>query len=229
MMMIRTIAILQMSLLASGSASVAVAALPPGFSPSAVSESFENLNRPDSPNAIDNLPTPFTFPSGLSIVSPAPNAVDSTGVFVVEGGFFGFAPGPNGQGIPDGEAYLGQGNPGLADPVRLLFPQTVAKIGAYVAVKDDNGGSVIVEALNDQNGVLASTVVTGIGPAEWLQNFIMLSSPGIASMRFTGNGVGVLRVDLVAWETVPEPSSVALASVASVVGASMRRRARQRR
>jgi hypothetical protein len=216
-------------LFVSTATSLATAA-PPGFSPSAVSESFEDLNRPDVPSAILNLPTPFTFPSGLSIVSPVPNAVDTTGVFVVEGGFFGFSPGPNGEGIPDGEAYLGQGNPGGTDPVRLEFPETVARVGAYVAIDGVDEDTVTVSALDAQNMVLASTVVTGINPAEWPQNFVTLASPGIASLQFTGTGAGVLRVDLVTWDVVPEPATAMLACVAAfVVVASSRRRSRMSR
>jgi hypothetical protein len=213
--------------LASLTTSLATAA-PPGFSPSAVSESFEDLNRPDVPSAILNLPTPFTFPSGLSIVSPVPNAVDTSGVFIVEGGFFGFTPGPNDEGIPDGEAYLGQGNPGLTDPVRLAFPQTVARVGAYVAINGVDVDSVTVAALDAANIVLDSTVVSNIGPPDWSQNFVTLSSPGIASLQFTGTGSGVLRVDLVTWDVVPEPASAGLAGFVAVVIALAQRPSRLR-
>lgn len=218
-----------MAVLAASALSTATAAPPAGFSPLATSESFEDLNRPSTPSAIGNLPTPFTFPSGLSIVSPAPNSGDSSGVFVVEGGFFGFLPGPNGEGVPDGKAYLGQGAPGLTDAIRLNFPQTVAKVGAYVAITGDNNGTVTVSALSAANTVLDSAVVTGIGPAGWPQNFVTLSSAGIVSLLFTGDGGGVLRVDQVTWDPVPEPSSVALASLAAIAGASVTRRVRQRR
>jgi hypothetical protein len=199
------------------------AAAPPGFSSSAASESFENLNRPDVSSAIINLPTPFTFPSGLSIVSPVPNAIDSSGVFIVEGGFFGFSPGPNGEGIPDGEAYLGQGNPGLTDPIRLAFPQTVVKVGAYVSIDGVDEQMITVSALDASSSELASTVVTSVGPAEWPQHFITLFSPGISSLQFAGTGSGVLRVDLVTWDVVPEPSA-ALLTVVGVLQLIGRRR-----
>jgi hypothetical protein len=145
-------------------------------------------------------------------------------VFVVEGGFFGFSPGPNGQGIPDGEAYLGQGNPGLTDPIRLAFPQTVSKVGAYVSIDDLRERTVTVSALDASNMVLASTVVSAIGPADWPQNFITLYSPGISSLQFAGTGDGVLRIDLVAWDVVPEPSAAVLTGLGGLLLIARRRR-----
>jgi hypothetical protein len=154
--------------------------------------------------------------------------VDTTGVFIVEGGLFGFAPGPNGEGIPDGEAYLGQGNPGLTDPIRLEFPQTVSKVGAYVSIDDAQERTITVSALDASNTELASTVVSSVGPAEWPQNFITLFSSGISSLQFSGTGDGVLRIDLVTWDVIPEPSSGMLAGASGLLVVVGRRRRTKR-
>ena len=180
------------------------------FSSGAVVEGFEGLNRPYPPSAGVNLPTPFTFPSGVVLTSPAPNRTDSFGPFIVDnGGFFGLYPG---EFVPAGTAYLGQAAPNLlTGPIVLTFASPQRRAGALVAFAELPNTTLTISALGAGGVVLESITQSGVTPERWAGNFVGFErEEGIAALSFAGDGSGVLRIDELTFEGAGGPAQVPL-------------------
>jgi hypothetical protein len=173
-------------------------------------ESFENLNRPDTPSARANLPTPFVFPSGVTLSNPTPNRSDSFGVFIVDKmGFFGYV---YDNRIPDGTSYLGQANNGLFDSgVEFTFLNPQLRVGAFTATP------LTISVYGTTGNLLESIVDAGASIDDWKNHFIGIQrNEGIKRIVFKGAGDDVLRLDELTFEAVPEPSTLALLGMSLV-------------
>ena len=196
-----------------------------GFGPTAQTEGFEGIVSGTNLAVV----APYTFRSGLQLVSPPPGNYGTFGPYVVGDGFYGLS---GGQDVPDGTAYLGQANPGLfTAPIELQLPTASSRIGAYVSTSLAQGTACqdTMEALDAQGDVLASFVVTNVSEGQWSNNFVTLSSSTpISDVEFIGNHAGVLRIDDLTWQptTVPEP--VCLPAVAAALVLLRRRHRHQR-
>jgi hypothetical protein len=209
------------------------------FTAAAKVEGFENLHRPSTPSASQNLPIPFTFRSGVVLTSPAPNRADSSGVFIVDGdGFFGLYPY---EDVPDGTAYLGQANPSLlTGPIVFTFPTLEARVGALIAVAmpETPDSWATLSAYGADGKLLESLTTRGIQPDKWATNFIGIQRPeGIKSIAISSDGSGVLRLDDLTFEALadvppppaaPLPAALGMAAVAVPVCAFIARARRRR-
>ena len=191
------------------------------FGPGTIIESFEAIAGQGNDQPIG---APFTFPSGAKLLSPPPHS-DSSSLYIVNGGFFGLEGGS--ALIPDGTAYLGQAGPGLFDSgVIIDLPFTAYRVGAYVATSQDGvEGPVLVEAISPGGAVIDSVTTRNVTSSGWRNNFIGFQSEGgIRKIHYDGLGGGVLRVDKLQVEPLPEPSSVALVAVAGAGLVTRRKR-----
>jgi hypothetical protein len=194
-------------------------------------EGFEHLNRPQTPIASANLPTPFMFPSGVKLTAPAPNRNDSSGVFIVDnGGFYGLGAG---EYVPDGTAYLGQANPNLfTGPIVFTFTGLQARVGALIAVAtpDSPQSFVTMSVYGTDDRLLESITTRGVQPSGWANNFVGLErGEGITKVAFSSDGGGVLRLDDLTFQAVPVPAGFwvgmsCLPAVATAAGYRRRRR-----
>lgn len=198
------------------------------FAADAKVEGFEHLHRPQTPSASANLPTPFKFPSGVTLTAPSPNRSDSFGPFIVDnGGFFGLYPG---EYVPDGTAYLGQANPNLlTGPLVFTFLSPQFRVGALIAcaTPDDPNAFVTMSVYAGDDRLLESITTRGVDPSEWANNFMGLErSEGIKKVAFSSDGGGVLRLDDLTFQAVPLPAGVwlGMSSLPAVAAAARFRR-----
>lgn len=203
-------------------------------------ESFEGLERPNSIVASVNLPTPFTFPSGLELTKPSPNNNNSFGPFIVAaapfdptatsltGGFYGYTIASDPTKVPDGGAYLGQASPSALDnTLEFRFDRPVRKVGMYLAVATPTApaASATIKVYNAANVLLETLTSVGVTVDGWSSNFVGIQrSEVIDRMEITGIGTGVLRVDVIKWEEVPEPGTGLLCFAFLAATRSIRRR-----
>lgn len=169
-------------------------------------ESFETIaGRGDDMEIYGTL----SLPCGAVVTNDYPWH-DSFAPFVVNGGFFGLY-GASSY-CPDGGAYLGQANPGLHDSgIWITFPEEVTKVGAYVcsATDSDSTAPVVFEAYDKNGKMLDDMVLSGIHYRQWATSFRGFeSSTGIKAIRYDGYGDGVLRLDGLAFQPVPEPGTL---------------------
>ena len=151
------------------------------------------------------------LPCGAVVTSNYPYN-DSSTPFVVNNGFFGL--GTASPYCPDGTAYLGQANPGLFDDgIWITFPEAVTKVGAYFCSADNDfpSASVVLEAYDADDNLVDYTELSGIHYQQWATSFRGFENyAGIKAIRYDGDGDGVLRIDRLAYQPVPEPGAVSL-------------------
>jgi hypothetical protein len=196
------------------------------FGASTVVESFEGIAAPG-----DDLPvfTPFALPSGAVITQPPPRS-DSFGPFIVSGGFFGLEGGSS--LIPDGRAYLGQANAGLFDDgIHIVLPFDVLRVGAYFATSLPGEGTThhggTFSAYDANNNLLESTAINPILSTNWKTSFRGFeNAAGIRSIHYDGFGGGTLRMDLLKFQAIPEPSAVAVCVISLMTACATARRLR---
>jgi hypothetical protein len=194
------------------------------FGPTTVIESFENIAGRGSNLAIG---APYTFPSGAKLLSPPPRG-DSSTAASVNGGFFGMEGGS--PLVPDGTAYLGQPNPSLFDNgLTIELPFNAWRVGAFVATSSAGAeGALVIESYSPTGALIESVLTTGVTEQGWKNNFIGFESPtGIRRIRYDGFGGGVLRIDKLEFQPLPEPSAAAVVMVAAACGMLRRRRGRR--
>ena len=203
------------------------------FTAAAKIEGFEHLNRPSVPDAAANLPTPFVFPSGVTLTAPAPNRHDTSGPFIVDnGGFFGLYPG---EYVPDGTAYLGQANPNIfTGPLVFTFSTVQLRVGALIAVAtpETPNSFVTMSVYGTDDKLLESITTRGVQPPAWATNFIGLErAEGIKKVVFSSDGSGVLRLDDLTFQVVPLPRGfwLGISSLPAVATTVRFRKRRQRR
>lgn len=173
-----------------------------------VVESFETIaGRGDNVEIIGSL----LLPCGAVVTNNNPHH-DSFVPFIVNGGFFGLsAASPY---CPDGTAYLGQANPGMRDDgIWISFPEPVTKVGAYFCSADDDFQSapVVLEAYDADGNMVDDMLLSGIRCQQWATSFRGFEyDAGIKAIRYDGYGAGVLRVDQLAYQPVPEPGTLSL-------------------
>lgn len=69
---------------------------------------------------------------------------------------------------------------------------------------------VYFEAFDVNGNLLEMTKITNIDVSQWSDDFVGIErSEGIAKIAFDGNGAGVLRIDDLTWDALPEPSVAA--------------------
>jgi hypothetical protein len=184
------------------------------FTAAATVESFEGIVN----NTDLAIQTPFHFPSdsAVTLTGPVPSISGTFGPYIVGDGFFGLS---SGQFVPDGKAYLGQSNPNLdTGPLEFTFATPMLRVGALFATStpfDSSPASVTLEAIGANGTLLESVSVTGVQPQAWATDFVGIQrGEGIARLIVAGNKQGVLRMDDLTFEALPEPSGIALAAVA---------------
>ena len=150
------------------------------FAADAKVEGFEHLHRPQTPSASANLPTPFKFPSGVTLTAPSPNRSDSFGPFIVDNGGSDTVVV---RAIGPSLAEVGVANP-LADPTLDLYDPN----GALILSDDDWRDA--------QESLIQST---GLAPTNDAESAIIRSlTPGnyTAIVRGKDGGTGVALVDV---------------------------------
>jgi hypothetical protein len=154
------------------------------------------------------------FPSGARLTKPAPNHSDTSGVFVFDKtSGFGFTATDIAPYIPDGTAYLVEGsNPPF--PLTFTFPEPQLMVGAFVTEP------LTISAYNKNGALLGYESISAADVYKWKSSFlgIKVIGDGIASVTFSGNAkqINGLRLDMLTFETVPEPSTIALLLTACI-------------
>lgn len=190
------------------------------FSDEKVIESFENIGGRGSNVQITSE---LVLPSGIVVAGQTPTGFNFSPPAIVNGGFFGLTGAS--PDVPDGTSYLGQGNPGLNDDgIVFVLPEDAIRVGAFVSTaSSDPDGPVVLEAYNAAGQLLSSKLTRGVSSSGWATNFIGFeNAAGIRSLRFDGFGGGVLRIDLLQYDPVPEPG-MALCMLAAAAGCLLRR------
>ncbi|QQE11699.1 hypothetical protein JD969_19800 [Planctomycetota bacterium] len=181
------------------------------FTEDAVVESFEGIASAGNNLELGNS---RNFSSGITITNDY-SQNDTQQPYIVNAGFYGSSPAD--IRVPHGTAYLGQASAGSNDSgIWVILPEEVELVGCYITTnyeKDENQAAINFEAYDSEDNLLATELIRNISMDEWADSFFGFSGlGGISKIRFDGFG-GILRVDKLTYE-VPEPSSLALASLA---------------
>lgn len=156
---------------------------------------------------------PFDFGSGVQLTDGTRG--DSFGARIVDfvdgGGFFGFGTAAH---IPEGTAFFAHANAGLFVTAEFSFSEPAIRVGGYVAHSSmTNPAAIIMEAFDADGHLVDSRSVDPVFSDQWSNNFLGVQSIlGISTVTLAvEGGSNSVLLDSLHFQSIPEPSAIALA------------------
>jgi PEP-CTERM motif len=188
------------------------------FTPNASVESFEGIIN----TSVLFVTSPISLPSGAALqpgVGGNRHAIED-GKFGTTGAYGSSPVTP----IPDGTAFIVANTfPGY--DLAFTFPTSQHRVGANVAFTANDVGTINLSAYDANNSLIETVSIPSVNLPNWPDNFIGLeNTTGIRRVDFSSSSSVGMVLDLLRFETVPEPASFMLLAALAASFFLVRRR-----